>query len=301
MGRNPLKWIMVWMAVAFGLGSLGGAGFAMAAVNDIFPGEYVAPPENTQTLTAYAYRRELDGPYVLGQRSTDGHIAMDLAALRWVGYLRWNDYLVAPLAVLSWASAEVGGQSLQARLGGGTHGLADLRLGGTLWLREDRERSEFLGLTAVIIAPTGEYAHRRLLNIGENRWKLVLQGGWIAPLTTGSYLELTPELAFYSRNTAYAGQNTLEQESTWAVTGYLRQAIAPGMLASIGAQANGGGVAFVNGTTQNNPQRSDRVMAAITLRPSPADQWIIRYGKDTRVQNGFALREEWALRYSRLF
>ncbi|MFA7241038.1 MAG: transporter [Sulfuricellaceae bacterium] len=281
------------MALA-GLFLATGAG---AAVNDIFPGDYAALPQGVTVITAYFFDREYDSLYSQGQRVADGKLQSNVAAVRFVRYYRLGDYTVAPVAVLPYAMSHVTGD-LRSALGDGSDGFVDARLGGTLWLVDNPQTRDYLGLTLITFIPTGDYISTRAVNAGENRWKTTLGLGGVHGISERWTLDVTPELAWYGANESYLGNLRLEQQPTYALTGYLRYRALPDTEFFVGGQVNGGGETEINGIAQKNVLHSRRALVGLTYSPSPAMQLIARYARETSTDNGLHLSNEVALRWT---
>lgn len=270
---------------------------ANAAVNDIFPGDYAALPAGTTAITAYLYGREFDSFYARGQRVAEGKLQSSIAALRFVRYYRLGDYTLAPVAVVPYAISRTEG-NLRRALGDGSDGFVDFRLGGTVWLVNQPQTRDYLGLTLVTFVPTGTYSSTRAINAGENRWKTTLGLGAIHGFGERWTLDVAPELAWYGANDSYLGNRRLEQQPTWALTAYLRYRALPGTDIFVGGQVNGGGETEINGVAQNNVLHSRRAMLGLTYATSRTSQLIVRYAHETSTNNGLHLSDEVALRWS---
>ena len=270
---------------------------AAAAVNDLFPGDYAALPEGVTTVSAYLFDREYDSLYSRGQRVAEGNLQCDIAALRLVHYYRLGAYTVAPVAVLPYSVSRSEG-NLRTRLGDGSDGFIDLRLGGTIWFVNQAQSRDYLGLTLITFMPTGTYSATRAINAGENRWKTTLGLGGIHGLGNRWTLDVAPELAWYGANDSYLGNKRLEQRPSLALSAYLRYRALPDTEIFVGAQANGGGATEINGIAQNNALHSQRAMLGLTYSPSRTTQLIARYSHETSTDNGLHLSDEVALRWS---
>lgn len=271
-----------------------------AAVNDIFPGDYYPAATGTTTATVYAYDRSASGPYAQGRKQLDGKVDSQIMALRLTRAYSVGGLTVSPIVVLSWLNGEVSPPPLATALGRNASGMGDLRLGATVWPINDRERAQYLGLTAILMVPTGEYKRTQMLNAGENRWKLVLGGGWQQDITPQFLVELSPEVAFYGDNDDYVGKR-LEQSVSYALSGYLRYRVTPGWHVFLGAQRNQGGATRINGVAQNNPAENTRRTAGMSWFLPEKQQVILRFGQDTSIANGFRTDQEVALRYQKSF
>jgi hypothetical protein len=55
--------------------------------------------------------------------------------------------------------------------------MGDPILANAIWIHQDPSANRALGITQYLFLPLGDYSKNKELNIGENRWKYVLQGG----------------------------------------------------------------------------------------------------------------------------
>ncbi|GAB1394931.1 transporter [Rhodocyclaceae bacterium] len=277
------------------------AGFSVqAAVSDLFPGDYFPPAPGSSHLTLYAYDRNQSGPYVRGQKRLDGELESSVLALRAVRNWQWGGTTMAGVLVLPWSDSRLGPAPLAAALGGSAQGDGDVRVGLTGWLINDKANANYLGVTAMLILPTGDYDGRQVLNSGENRWRLVLNAGWQKDITSRLLFELQPELAVYGDNDDYVGQR-LEQRHSTALTTYLRYRASSAWHLHVGGQINRGGATRINGLAQHNPPNNTRVMAGMSWFLPDQQQLILRLAKDTDSDNGFRTDREVALRYQKVF
>jgi len=273
----------------------------LAAQVDILPGDYVALPPGNFAVTGYLFQRDVVGPYVGGTQVGTARIRADVAAVRVNGYreiagMTWA-WSVTPL----WSTAHLAAGTLPAAFGRDAGGSGDMRLAATLWPVADAQRGEYLGLSVAWFQPSGNYSNRRILNIGENRSKLVLLAGWSTALTQSLRLELIPELAFFGDNSDYLVGRLRKQDETLAVTGYLRWRAAPQWDVFAGAQANGGGETSINGVRQNDVARNNRLLLGVSRFFGKAAVASLRYGRDVNIENGLRLDSEWMFRISRRF
>ncbi|MDP1524481.1 MAG: transporter [Rhodocyclaceae bacterium] len=272
-----------------------------AAVNDVMPGDYFPLQPGQTTLTVYAYDREFQGPYASGRQTFDGRIDSTVLALRAARGFRVGDTTVAGVAVLPWSDSRVSPAPLATALGAQAKGLSDLRLGLTAWLINDKATANYLGISGMLIAPTGDYDGRQVLNAGENRWRYVVSAGWQKDITPRFLVELSPEIAFYGDNKDYAGKRRLEQRTSYAITGYLRWRVTPAWHVHVGGQLNRGGETRINGVDQRNPANNERVMAGMSWFLPEQQQVILRFARDTEIDNGFRTGREILLRYQKGF
>lgn len=292
--RSPAKTLAAVVALASAMP-------AQAAVNDIFPGDFAALPEGAHAATLYYFHREFEGWHAKGEKRAPGTVRSDVAALRWVRYGRLGGFKVAPVAVVSASDTRVAEGPLRTALGTGAQGFGDLRLGASLWLIERPESGDFLGVTALLMPPTGTYRSGQALNIGENRWKATLNLGWVGKPAAKWTFDISPEIAWYGSNDDYVGERHLEQRPSWALTAYLRHHPRPGLQLFAGAQANGGGETRIDGIPQDNAAGNMRQYLGLAWVPAPSNQLALRYGRDSAIRNGLLNQHEVTLRLVRVF
>ena len=272
---------------------------ASAAVNDIYPTDFIALSNGSLNITVYAGHQKSSGPYTNGVRSTGEiniyHLVLRASRIFSVGQ---NDqYAWAPVLVLG--SADVNGNAALNNpiFGGGASGMGDLRLGNAFWFHIDRPNRTYglIGLFAIL--PTGDYDRSRILNVGENRMRYVLTAGWMQPIGGKWLMEVSPEIAVYGDNDQYLGDKVRSQENSYALTTYLRYRQTDALQFYGGAQINRGGVSQVSGANPGGGPDNTRLYLGTLLFTSPKSQWQLRFSKDVKIENGFRSDGELSLRY----
>lgn len=275
---------------------------ANAAVNDVLPADFFPLATGTTTFAVYAYDRQFSGPYNGGSKLLDGALSSQVVALRAGHFIDVGGTPVSLVAVLPWSQNRVSPAPLARALGDEARGLGDLRFGSTAWLIANRDRGEYLGVTGLVFLPTGDYDTRQVLNVGENRYKFTLNGGWIKSLGNGFIFELLPEIAWFGDNTDYLGSRTLAQKTAYAVSSYMRYRASTNWQFHLGGQVNRGGETRINNVEQNNAPDNSRLMLGTTyLTDSKSHQWILRISRDVEAKNGFKTDSEVMIRYLRMF
>lgn len=275
---------------------------ANAAINDVLPADFFPLATGTTTLAIYAYDRQFGGPYSRGKKLLDGELSSQIVALRAGHFIEVSGMPVSLVTVLPWSQNTVSPAPLASALGDAARGLGDLRLGATGWLVANRASGEYLGITGLLFLPTGHYDNRQVLNVGENRYKLTLNGGWIKPLGGKFIFELLPEVVWFGDNTDYVGGRNLSQKSAYAISSYLRYRATPNWQFHVGGQVNRGGETLINAVEQNNAPDNSRLMLGTTyLTDDKSNQWIFRVARDVEAKNGFKTESEIMLRYLKMF
>lgn len=309
---------------------------APAAQLDLMPDDYVVKPEAIQVTINYLQRRQV-GPYLNGNLpSTSVRISpflpaiplaktvieSEIASIRLSKFMTLGEFTVAPVLVASYRDIENTSSSysslvnMQKILGDGAQGVhGDIGVGGTLWLVNKPEQHEFLGVTAFMTLPTGDYDPRKNINLSENRWRFVLSGGWVTTLGEKWVNEFSPEIAWYGENrefrdytqtkyilnTNLKGTDDLSQEKSYALSNTLRYKITPQWHVFGMAQINRGGKTYVNNIQFSDAADNTRMALGMLVYTQAGNQWMLRYMKDTEIQNGLRLADEITLRYMHYF
>ncbi len=291
----------VWKFASLALATLpAGAG---AAVSDVYPTDFVALKEGVTNVTLYTAHQQGEGPYRNGSLQLKGEVGLTGAALRVSRLYEFGDerrYALAPVIVLPWSEATPNAAAARV-VGNEVQGMGDLRLGTSFWFVIDRPNREYAAVTFFAILPTGQYDGRQALNIGENRYRYTLAGGWMRPLGERWVMDLAPEIAFYGANTDYPVRRVMRQDISYALTGYLRYRFTPAFQWMVGAQFNRGGATTVNGAALSGAPNNTRLSTGLLLMATPEQQWQLRVSRDVDSDNGFRLGTEVALRLNYSF
>jgi hypothetical protein len=293
--NKPIRQLAAATALMLGLS-------ANAAVNDVLPADFFPLATGTTTFAVYAYDRQFSGPYSQGNKLLDGQLSSQIVALRAGHFIEVAGMPISLVVVLPWSQNAVSPKPLARALGEEARGLGDLRFGATGWLVANRVSGEYLGLTGLFFVPTGDYDNRQALNVGENRYKFTLNGGWIKPLGGGFIFELIPEVAWFGNNTNYVGGRTLAQKTAYAISSHLRYRANQNWQFHLGGQINRGGETRINTVDQNNASDNSRLMLGTTyLTDDKSHQLIFRVARDIEVKNGFKTDSEIMMRYMKIF
>lgn len=269
---------------------------ALAAVNDLLPTDYVTLPGGYTTIAAYGFLRDQGGPYVRGERASHMKLDTQIAAMRISHFVEGMSMPVALTAIIPAARVTVD-DPVPAGFNEQASGLADPRFSLTVWPISEPDKNHYLGLTAMVLAPLGEYQKKDAINIGENRWQAVMLLGWTKALGEHWIIDVSPEIALYGDNHRYLGNNKLSQDVSYALTGYLRYRINTNNQLMLGAQWNEGGSMEVNGADLHNAARNRRLYLGWMYGGlTPNTQLMARYGRDVEIENGFRFDNEFMLR-----
>ena len=213
-------------------------------------------------------------------------------------YIRSFNLFGAPAkfkAVLPWSSGQWDG-ILDGDFGTrDTSGFADARLGlGVLLMGAPvLEPSEFsgyeqgmvVGLGFNLIAPTGQYDPRKIINLSSNRWSLRSELG-----VSKAFNKWTVEVAggfwVYTDNPDFFGGNTLSQDPFLVAKVNVVRSIRPGLWWAVGTGYGQGGRTYVNGEPRDTKQKNWRLTAMVVYPLSPTQGLSLTVASGRTFQAG---------------
>jgi hypothetical protein len=179
-------------------------------------------------------------------------------------------------------------------------GMGDLRLrfatllvgGEALAPREfaARRRGPGVGVSMVVVAPTGQYVPSRLVNIGSNRWAAKPEVGLAWPRGPWQF-DLHGGVWVFGDNDRFQGGNRRSQDPVWNLHAGVSYTLRPGTWAALGGTWYAGGKTAVNGVEDDNRQDNFRLGATVStavghghsLKFSYSDGAVVRIGGDFRT------------------
>jgi hypothetical protein len=267
---------------------------------DVDPGDYTPLPDGTKLGLLYLQHAERNDLYVDNDKvSSKSKLDSDIAIFRAVSYqdfagLLTNIQLLLPFGHLS-AGGDIGA------LGSET-GMGDPILANAIWLDQDPSTQRAFGLTQYLFLPLGDYSKNNDLNIGENRWKYVLQAGYTQGITDKIILDLVADVTFFGENDSYTSRDlTLKQDNQYQAQGYLRYMLSEKLSAHIGYSRSWGGETEVEGVSQKDEGNQQKVMLGGSYFITPKTQILATFGRDVSVDNGFKEDSRLNLRFLYLF
>jgi hypothetical protein len=270
--------------------------YLVAAENEIIPGDYDAPPIGTDLLTLYLSDRQMVGPYVGGHKLTNERVTSLITALKYTKTVDIYGYTFCPTVVLPYAATTSGGSATSHLLGEKSIGYADLIMGVSGWLINNRTQGRYLAATALIFVPTGKYSSQQKLNIGENRYKATLNIGYVEKISKNFIVEVSPEVAFYGQNTDSFGYR-IGQKTGYALTGSLRYVVIPQSNVYLSAVQNFGGSSSINGVWQNDARKTQKMAIGGYYYTKSRTQILFRHSKEFGAQNGMQTSDDYLIRF----
>lgn len=259
------------------------AGPARALDNDA--DDYIALPAGTNLGLLYLQHAKRDRVIAGGERVGDGDLTSDVGILRLVRYLKLGPFVANPQLLLPFGRLKGSGA-----LGGlgDTDGVGDLILMSALWLVNEPAEGRYFGITPGVYVPVGSYDRNRALNLGENRWRYLLQAGWVTPLGDPRLsLQLSGDATFFGRNDdAGATGRSLSQRPLYQLQAWVRYQVTPSLDLRIGTSHFTGGQTKLDGVENDDRIRSTNLKAGVAWGFAPGWNLTALVGRDVSVHNG---------------
>jgi hypothetical protein len=267
---------------------------------DVDAGDYTALPAGTNLALAYYQTASRDKLFGNGNE-VDGEFdfASNVGILRGVHFMELGDYIVDPQFLLPFGSLEAD-KDIAAL--GEESGTGDLILAATVWLINKPEDNTYFGITPYIYLPTGTYDNEKALNLGENRYKFVLQAGYITNVTENISFDLVADVMLYGENDEFgASKTTMEQEASFQLQAFLRYNINPTWDFRVGLSKSWGGQTEVDGVKMNDEPEVTKMSIGTTHFITPSIQLAATFGRDLAVESGFSEDSRFNLRILKVF
>jgi hypothetical protein len=269
--------------------------YLLGAVYDAIPTDYVAPKVGMHIASINLLQRDSIGPYSKGVKLTDDSISQTTYYLRYNYGSELGGFRTSYGVALPFTKLQTKGDTLGGFIGEKSTGWSDTVLNATLWLKADAKNKEYLATTFIVAVPTGKFDESQQLNSGENRYKYLLNFGYITPLNEKTTLELSPEFAFYGENKSTNG--TIKQKPSYALNSNIRYKIDKNYEIFGGVQYSYNSETSNNGVEQNNDNSSNKYSLGAFYYTQNYNQFMVRYGKEESKEFGMTIKDEVLLRY----
>ena len=259
-----------------------------------------AVPAGTNLALLYYQHAQRDQVRANGQRVGNGDLQSDVGILRLVRFvdifgLRADPQVLLPFGQLRASS------DLDAL--GRTSGVGDPIVTATVWLVNRPADGVFFGLTPAVWLPVGSYDRNRALNLGENRWKTMLQAGATVPLGRKDLsLQLAADVTAFGRNDDYGpGSQSLSQKPLYQFQAWLKYDLLPSFDLRIGTSHFRGGETSVDRQPRDDRTRTTNVKLGFGWGFAPGWNFTVLYGRDVSVRNGLQESDRINLRLLKAF
>lgn len=250
------------------------------------PGDYVPLPAGTDLMVLYMQHNQHDAYHADGRKQpTELRMEANLGLLRYVRYMEMSGITIDPQIAIPFGEIK-----LEKDFGGlnstSASGIGDPLVGAAAWLYNDPKSSRYLAVLAVAALPLGDYdGDRGPINIGQNRWRGILQVGYVTPITQRSMLELITEYAVYGSNDDYFGM-AQKRDDSYAFQTHLSYALLPSTRVSLSYFHDFAGETRLDGIAQADEANNSRWLLTAATSFSADTQMLVQYGETIKVENG---------------
>lgn len=258
---------------------------------DVNSGDYSALPPGTNFAAWYQQYSHADRFNAEGAPDSrrDTGLKSNISIVRLIHFMDIGGMTFAPQVLLPFGhvyDARIAGQSL-----GSASGMGDPIIGMTFWPINQPAAGasgRYLGIIPLVYLPWGNYDKDDALNLGENRFKIDLQAGWVEPLWGKISMELYADVVAYGHNhDAGSGRQTLKQDPTYQLQGNLRYDFNPSQRLALGYSASTGGKQYLDGDYTGQKTQVQQVRAEFQQMLGQKVQLSTQLTHDVAVTGGF--------------
>lgn len=281
-----------------------GAALLLAALNapaqalEFSPGDYEMLPDGQNLFLTYLQYSHSDAYYAQDQRVDANYkLKSDVTLLRFIHAFRPADNIsIEPQAIVPFGRADAYGDASGL---GSSSGIGDAIIGIPVKITPNA-RQDVFALAPFIYLPTGVYDQDKALNLGENRWRFLLQGVWIHHFSPHWAFDTGADVSWVTKNDDYAGQ-TLQQKPRYEYQAYLRYDFNPRTRVGFGGGWITGAESSLDGTPQHDRLNTTYARVSVAHFFTPSVQLLTVVGKDLKVEQRFKQDLNLTLRLGVLF
>lgn len=224
-----------------------------------------------------------------GQARMDRDTKLDSMTelLKLAHYTEIGGYTIAPQVLIPYGhlyNGKLNGASL-----GSTKGFGDPILAAPFWFVKGPKKN--LSLTPYIFFPGGSYDSDRALNVGENRWKLNLQGAFNYQVADDFHTQFTVDTTWYgTNNDATAGnRGKITQDNSYQAQAWLSYVppLDKRWSFSTGYSRNWGGKQFLDGDSTGVATRAEQVRFEVGRSLTPTLHFQVLVQRDLEMEGGY--------------
>ena len=270
-------------------------GMTSAWALDVDPYTYFQSPKGTSSLLVQNTLSESTNlkysssnqPYVKGGNADNSRVVTDAALIHYTGFYEIQNVMVDPHLVVPYGSVN------QVKMSGYAQedaaGFGDPLLAVVLAPVHTADNSRFLGLGVGTYVPLGRYNPQKTINIGENRWKQVVQLTGIQQIIPQWAASLTVDSTFYNDNgqAGTGGTHRLTQENSYQVQPWLRYRPIQALAVSVGYSQTFGGKQKLDGV-ENGFETNQRQIRLDVAAALAQNLFLgVQLDRDIAVEGGF--------------
>ena len=268
---------------------------------EISPGDYEPLPDQLNLAILYLNTTSGSDLYSNGKKvSDDFKLETNVAIVRLLHNIDLaNGVKMEPQVVIPYGSLTTSGA---ANVLGDADGLGDIIFGLPFkWTLAGDSKNVF-ALAPFVYAPTGAYDKDQALNMGDNRWRFLLQSTYIHHFNAQWALDSAIDVSKTTANDEFnGGQSTLKQSTRYELQSYLRYDLGGGSLLGAGFGHISGAERNVDGVDQNDALSTTYFRATLSHFVAPTWQLQGLLGKDVKVEEGIKQDFQGQLRITHVF
>lgn len=278
-----------------------GAGSAQAL--EVTGGDYEQVPGGLNLGMLYLQHAERSALYVQGRKVLgDFNLKSDIGLLRYIRTVQLDaTTTVDPQVILPFGKLSTSGS---AAMLGNAEGVADLIVGAPVKFLLNPTSKDAFSVGPYLYLPTGSYDRNKPLNLGEHRWKGLLQLAWVTHFNPQWALDVVGDVMVHGKN-RQAGPGTadvtLKQDPRYELQGHLRYIVSPATALSFGYGLVTGAATTVNGAGMGDRQRTQYARLTAAHFIDQTTQLQAQLGSDVKVENGAREKARLNLRLVKIF
>lgn len=276
-------------------------GASTAHALEITAGDYEPLPPGASALLLYFQHAQSSDFYQNGRKVSDRFkLRTDVSLLRYIhSFGLAENVVVEPQFILPYGHLHASGDASAL---GQTTGVGDLIVGAPVKWTLNTTNKDIFSLAPYLYLPTGSYDRDDALNLGENRWRVLLQAAYIHHFNAQWSLDTAADVSWVSHNHDYTSAGlTLKQQTRYEYQAYLRYNLSPFTHFGVGGGRIEGGRSTVESVGQDDRADTTYVRLMATHLFAPSWQAQIEVGRDIQVEQGFKEEARLNLRLAKLF
>lgn len=271
-----------------------------AAALEFSPGGYDPLPKDSNLAMLYFQQADRDSLYRQGRRVDGAGLDSTVAIFRYIRGVALSERTVfEPQIIVPYA--RLTGTGSTRALGSG-HGLGDIAVATVFVHRLDEQGRNTIGIGPFLYLPTGRYSPGTGLNVGENRWRALLQIAYTHRFSDTWALDVGADASKASRNKEWGPQRaTLKEQTRFEYQAHLRYQMDKATMFALTLGQVEGAATNVDGIARDDRRQTTYTRLTLTRMMASGFQLQAQLGRDLRVREGFAERARFNMRLAWLF
>lgn len=250
------------------------------------PGDYIPAPPGTNLTVLYLQNNQYDTHYANGKKQpTRLGLETNLGLLRFVRYMEVGGFIIDPQIAIPYGEIRMN-KNFTGLTSSSNTGMGDPLAGMATWLYSDPAKDRHVALLTMVSVPIGDYdGDLGPLNVGQNRWRGIVQLGYTTQLIPRSLFEIIGEYAVHGDNDDYLGMKQTREDS-YGIQSHLSYSLLPSTRVSVSYYHDFAGETKLDGIAQKDEANNNRWLLSATTSFTRDTQVIVQYGEAIKVKNG---------------